>query len=133
MPADIKSSFLKAVSFPLLLIVSGCGRSPVMLADAEMTKAEVLKHVPLGTPIEQAKSYMEGEGFHCVPIQNQRYDDDAPLQGQSITRGPADFLWCDSGELMTWEIVISKRWQVVFEDAGGRVSYVAVGVGLTGL
>ena len=104
-----------------------------MLADAPMTKAEVLKHVPLGTPIEQAKSYMEGEGFRCFRMQNQRYNDDATLKGQSITRGPADFLWCDSGELMTWQIVISKRWQIMFEDVSGKVSYVAAGVGLTGL
>ena len=57
----------------LLLMVGGCGRSSVMLANAAATRAEVLKHLPLGTPIEQAKSYMEGEGFHCVPMRNQRY------------------------------------------------------------
>jgi hypothetical protein len=119
------------VLLPLLLLVGG-GRSSIMLGDAATTRAEVLKHIPLGTSIERAKSYMEGEGFHCLPVQNQRYSDDATSQRQSITRGPADFLWCDSGEVMTWQIVISKRWQVVFEDVAGKVSYVAVGVGLTG-
>jgi hypothetical protein len=103
------------------------------LGVGKLTGLSGLKHIPLGTPIEQAKSYMKGEGFRCLPVQDQRYNDDATLQGQSITRGPADFLWCDSGELMTWQIVISKRWQVMFEDVAGKVSYVAVGVGLTGL
>jgi hypothetical protein len=130
---NIKSSFIKAAFiWPLSLIVSGCERSPLVSADAATTKAEVLKHAPLGTPIEQAKSYMEGEGFKCIRMQNQRYVDESTLQGHTITRGPAELLWCDSGELTTWQIVITKRWQVSFEDAEGKVSYVAVDVGLTG-
>jgi hypothetical protein len=107
------------------------GNPIVMLSDATTTKSAVLKYIPIGTSIDQAKVFMERNGFKCNLVDNQKYADYSAIPDRQITRGPADFLWCDSGE-RAWYLYVSKRWQVIFEDTGGRVSYVAVGVALTG-
>ena len=110
---------------------SATKRSTIMLSDAATTKQEVLKHVPLGTTIGQAKAFMEESGFKCMETQNQRFAEDGPVPGQQVIHGPADTLWCDSGE-QSFRMVLSRRWQVTFVNVGGHVSYVAAAVGVTG-
>ena len=103
-----------------------------MQPDATTTKSAVLNYIPIGTSIDKAKIFMEQHDFKFSSVKNQKYAEFSAIPDRQITRGPADFLWCDSGERMTWQLLVSKRWQVIFEDTDGRVSYVAVGVGLTG-
>ncbi len=130
----MKSRFaIPTTLLTLLLMIAGCGKSDVMLSDAATTKSEVLIHVPLGSPIDQAKFYMESNGFTCVPSENVRYAEDGPDPSQPIIHGPANILWCDSGEKSTWIPFVSKRWQVSFENVAGKVYYVGVGVGTTSL
>ena len=105
--------------------------SSIMLPDAAATKQEILKHVPLGTMIDQAKAFMEENGFKCVEIQNQRFAEDGPLPGQQVIHGPANTLWCDSGE-RSIRMALSRRWQVTFVNVGGKVSYISTAVGATG-
>ncbi len=105
--------------------------STIMLPDAAAYKREVLKHVPLGTTIDQAKAFMEDNGFKCVETQNQRFAEDGPVPSQQVTHGPADTLWCDSGE-RSFRVALSRRWQVTFVNVGGKVSYIATAVGVTG-
>ncbi|WP_428391084.1 hypothetical protein [Lichenicoccus sp.] len=102
-----------------------------MLPDAAATKREVLKHVPLGTTIDQAKAFMEDNGFKCVETQNQRFAEDRTVPGQQVIHGPADTLWCDSGK-QSFRVALSRRWQVTFVNVGGKVSYIATAVGITG-
>jgi hypothetical protein len=120
----------------LLLTIYGLAsvirRSSIMAVDASATKSEVLQRVPIGAPIEQARSFMTSHGFKCLEMKNQRYADFAST-GRQVDHGPADFLWCDSGDRMTWSIFITKRWQVMFENKAGNVSDIGVGVDLTGL
>jgi len=75
---------------------------------------------------------MESNGFKCVVEIGERYPEDGPDPARQITRGPADFLWCDSGDKSTWQLFISKRWQIIFENVGGKVHHVAASVGITG-
>jgi len=105
--------------------------SNIMLPDATATKQEVLKHVPLGTTIDQAKAFMEEDGFKCVETRNQRFAEDGPVPDQQVIHGPADTLWCDSGE-RSFRIGLSRRWQVTFINENGKVSYIATAVGVTG-
>jgi hypothetical protein len=124
------------IFFGLLLLTIYClisvmGRSSIMAVDAAATKSEVLKRIPIGTSIEQARSFMTNRGFKCLAMKNQRYADFGS-SGKQVSHGPADILWCDSGDRMTSAIFITKRWQVTFEDKAGNVSDVGVGVGLTG-
>ena len=117
---------------PLARLVSGArARSSIFQSTSVATKAEVLKQVPIGTSIEQATAIMEASGFKCLAMQNQRVTEDGPTAGQWIDHGLANILWCDSGE-KSFKLVLSRRWQVVFVDTAGLVSYVVVGVGVTG-
>ncbi len=107
--------------------------SSLMQADALSTKAAVVAQVPVGTPIAHAEKTMRRAGFKCSRAVNESYADYANRGGAQVTRGPANFLYCDSGARRTRSWFVSKRWQVSLEDVGGRVAYVGVGVGLTGL
>ena len=49
---------------PLVRFVTGAmAKSAIFQPTSVATKAEVLKHVPIGTPIERAKITMEANGF----------------------------------------------------------------------
>jgi hypothetical protein len=100
-----------------------------MQPDALSTQAAVLAKVPVGTPIHVGERVLRDGGFKCSYRVNERYADFANREGEQVTRGPARFLYCDSGE-RGW--LVTKRWQVSLEDVEGRVAYVGVGVGLTG-
>jgi hypothetical protein len=77
---------------------------------------------------------MKAKGFRCRMMYNQRYSEDDDTGGQQqIENPPADILWCDSGDRPYRGIIITKRWQVVFEAKDDAVARVAAGVGLTGL
>ena len=106
--------------------------SSFMLPDAIQTKAEVLRRIPSDSPIEVAREVMTSNGFKCGTMKNTSYADFANPLNKQASRGPADILHCDSGERSSGMMFVTKRWQVSFEDVDGRVSYVAVGVGLTG-
>ena len=108
------------------------GAPDFMLPDATKTKSEVLKYIPVGTSILEAKDRMTRSGFKCGSMKHTTYADYANPSNVQVSRGPADILHCDSGEKSSGLLFVSKRWQVMFEDTEGKVSYVSVGVGLTG-
>jgi hypothetical protein len=125
-----------AITSVLLLLLTNPSEgavksSTIMSPDATATRQEILKHVPLGTTIDQAKAFMEENGFKCAETQNQRFAEDGPAPGQQIIHGPTDTLWCDSGE-RSFRMALSRRWQVTFVNVGGKVSYIATAVGATG-
>ncbi len=101
--------------------------------DGLETKVAVLNVVPVGSGIDTAKTVMEAKGFRCRMMYNQRYsEDDVANSRPQIERPAADILWCDSGDRPYRGIIITKRWQVVFEAKDNAVARVAAGVGLTG-
>jgi hypothetical protein len=102
--------------------------------DGSETKAAVLSVVPVGSRIDTAKSVMEAKGFRCRMMYNQRYsEDDVGNSRRQIEHPAADILWCDSGDKPYRGIVITKRWQVIFEAKDDAVTRISAGVGLTGL
>jgi len=111
--------------------ISRLQRSEFLKPDAQRTRQAVLTRVPLGTSILRAKNIMESEGFNCSMLYKTSFSEDQPA-GPQISHPPANVLWCDSGEHITSALLISKRWQVNFVEKDGLVSFVAVGVGLTG-
>jgi hypothetical protein len=123
------SGSLAAANYPKY--ERGFVRSNLMQANSDNTKKAVLARIPIGTDVRHAHAVMESEGFICSRI-HSAFAEDRPGGGPQINNPPADILWCDSGERMTTALLISKRWQVIFVDEGGRVTRVAVGVGLTG-
>ena len=112
-----------------LWLIIGKSRSELLRDNSEDTKAAIQKRIPIGTEISRAKTIMEMEGLRCQRFENEKYAEYPTDGGNPLSRGPADFLWCDSGEQ---GFLVTKRWQVVFVDVGGLAASVVVGVGLTG-
>ena len=106
--------------------------SDLMLPDATQTKEEILRRIPIDSSILIAKEIMNSNGFMCGVMKNTSYADFANPSNKQMSRGPADILYCDSGAKSSGFMFTTKRWQVSFEDSEGKVSYIAVGVGLTG-
>ena len=115
-----------------VILVDLNGPTAFMKPDVGQTRAEVLRRIPLGTPIHEAADTMRNGGFRCQPLRTARYADVPDPSGKQVSRGPANILWCDSGERSSGFALVSKRWQVSFEDVEDRVAFVAIGVGLTG-
>jgi hypothetical protein len=127
------AAIVVGIASAILFVLARVDRaSSLMMSDAIQTKAEVLRRIPINSPIGVAKEIMNSNGFKCGTMRNTGYADFANPLNKQVDRGPANILYCDSGERSSGLMLVSKRWQVSFEDDDGRVSYVAVGVGLTG-
>ena len=95
----------------------GCARRPAITDGAEDVASwnrRLQAAVPLGTPLDQAQSTMERNGFHCT-------------RPATV----ADPLWCDkhSGGRLT---LVSRRWLASMELQGQRVTAVRGNTGLIG-
>jgi hypothetical protein len=92
--------------------------------DTQEMKAEVLRHVGIGTPVEQAKKVMESHGFEC------RYDND--LREVFAADGPAEagiYLICSKSKPQErWldNLFMSDEIEVYFSFKDGKVSDVRV-------
>jgi hypothetical protein len=64
-------------------------------------KAEILQHIPLGTPIEEAARIMRVNGFDCSLV--DVYGNDPP------------FLFCDLHKTERWPV--SRRWMISIQLA----------------
>lgn len=111
---------MRTFSWTLILAVIplvGCARRPTITDGAEDVASwnrQLQAAVPLGTPLDQAQSTMERNGFHCV-------------RPATV----ADPLWCDkrSGGRLT---MVSRRWLATMELQGQRVATVRGNTGLIG-
>ena len=101
--------------------------------DGLETKVAVLNVVPVGSGIDTAKTVMEAKGFRCRMMYNQRYsEDDVANSRPQINALRRTFCGVIPGDRPYRRIIITKRWQVVFEAKDNAVARVAAGVGLTG-
>lgn len=91
--------------------------------DAVQTKLAVQQQIPLQTPVGDAVRAMAANGYACTAWLAERYTDVAEVAAP--VRGPVDVQRCDPvGN------AAMRRWQVVIEDAGGRVGYIGIGGGM---
>lgn len=130
----LKGCWLAGLAAVAVASIAAAGRlfhHDFMQYDSKRTREAVLARIPLGTEIARARTMMQADGFDCRAV-HSRFSDDRPGGKSQDSYPAADIVWCDSGELATWSLLVSKRWQVVFVDEGGRVTRVAVSVGLTG-
>ena len=102
-------------------------QNAVAAPDAIQTKLAVTQQVALQTPIAVAARTMAANGFQCRTVAHASYTDMTEQAGEQA-RGPADILSCDAGGQHSDRAFASRRWQVIFEDEGGRVARVSVGV-----
>jgi hypothetical protein len=102
--------------------LTGCRSAPPVApsiplhVDETAMKAEVLRHVPVGTPVEDAERIMSSSGFDCTYFSPG--GDDPPL------------LFCDVYQKEDW--LVSRRWMVSFYCNDGKVTRVDVSTGLIG-
>ena len=103
--------------------------------DPKAMKKEVLKRVPLGSRIEDAKRKMEKSDFLCTMMHNEEFavqkdnpSDNDPFK--STLHEKADFLLCEKRKQTA--PMVSQEWSIVIMHKGGIVSDVYVNVGITG-
>jgi hypothetical protein len=83
----------------------------------------ILASVPVGSPITEARRFMESEGFRC-----QEYVNSPCARGDEVREG-LDFLHCDRSD-GGW--IVQRRWQVALVHRDGRVTEVLASTGLVG-
>jgi hypothetical protein len=104
-----------------LLVAPGCARRVVDRVDNdESMRAEIVRLVPIGTPIEEASSRLAQEGLACARTALQEFAD----------RGRLTYARCEgrSSGMFTFRV-----WKIALVDSAGRVADVLVSSGFTGL
>ena len=123
---------ISAITLTLSFVVyQESGDKLRMHSDPKDMKKEILKKVPIGSRIEDAKRIMEENGFGCRLVQNDVFseDKDGDPNNQVLHEG-ADFLSCDKSK--TTFPPVMREWFVAIVHKDGIVSEVFVNSGLTG-
>jgi hypothetical protein len=115
----------------LLAITAMSQQAPVgkirMLKDSKSMKAEILKHIPLGTAVEDAQKKMEENSFKCALKQNRSFAETEDDGSQRIHE-KCDYLYCDL-ELPITEYC-RRRYQIAMVHDSGIVVEIRVSIGL---
>jgi hypothetical protein len=102
-----------------------------MRDDPQAMKEEVLKKVPIGSQIQDARKIMEENGFKVTPHHNDSFaEDEAGDPRRQIIRQGEDFLMCYKAR--TPFLFVTREWKIVIVHKGDVVSDISVGIGLTG-
>ena len=104
----------------LIALIAGCvtNRSAPAIhltEDAEVTTQEILKHIPVGSSIENAERVMLQEGFECSHELDSK----------------GTYLYCDIQK--NEKAPVSRRWQIIIRYQESKVRSVSVTTGLIGL
>ncbi len=78
----------------------------------------VLREVPIGTPLAEARRFMEAEGFECRREANSTF----------LDRDELDYLYCNRYE----GGIVKRRWQVAVVYRDDKVVEVLASTGLIG-
>ena len=104
-----------------------------MYDDKKSMKEELLKFVPVGSSVQDAKRIMEENGFACEMYTNdssiETFEND-PLSERTITHDNADFCYCDKRR--TPFQLVAREWKVMVVHKNNVVSDIYVNTGLTG-
>jgi hypothetical protein len=107
-------------------IAHGKAKKVKLHNDAEATKKEVLKRIPIGSSIEHARDVMKMSSFKCELMRDELFASDC--EGTDSRKG--DFLYCDRVKFAF--PFFERRWQILIFHANGLVTDVLVCIGLTG-
>lgn len=108
--------------YVVVLTIAGCRSTPrpqpdIMMRDDEAAmEDEILRHLPAGTPIEEAERFMAANGFKC----SREVD----------SQDGAPYLFCDIQRPTTWPV--SRRWMITMKYDEEKVTSVRVKTGLIG-
>ena len=84
-----------------IALSSGCMHSiqkTWSIETPETMKTVLVQHVPLGTSIEEAKLFMEREGFSCTVVRNGTFYERRHWAGTCPKREGLDFLCCSRSQ-----------------------------------
>ena len=111
---------------PTAVVLLGCardrqvGRVTTGIEQPALMESTLVKHIPIGTALADAKGFMEREGFECSVTRN----------GSLSSREGIDYIYCDRHDPVdTW---VSRRWQIVLVLEDDNVADVRVSHGLIG-
>lgn len=127
-----RSIIFLLISINLLFAQSATGGIKIKFHDnPDVMEQEILKVIPLGTSITEAKKIMEKNGFICELVENGafsdiRHDSNTPGRIRQKIYKNIDFLYCDISK----GFVVARRWQasLVYED--NQVKQIGVSTGL---
>lgn len=133
-----KSRTMKKAFTFLALLVACCGsllwfgvtrnRNIIRFHDEASARAEVLKHIPIGSDIRQAENVLEKSGFECALVENGRYNYqykklDSFALAEKNKKSPK--LW--GKKEVTWLGIPTSYWSVTIGYKNLRVTHIYVG------
>lgn len=101
--------------------------------EPDLMEQEIMRVIPLGSSISEAKKIMEGNGFKCEYVEKgsfvrERDDSNAPGRVRQTSYEGIDYLYCDQSR----GFIVSRRWQAAIVHEDSKVTVVAVSTALTG-
>jgi hypothetical protein len=103
----------------LSLLACNPARSPTSDLDQSDEMIEAVEaRAGAGSPIADAREFMEQEGFECSEVTN----------GSFVGRDGIDYLYCDRRDGSP----VARRWQVAIVHRGGLIVEVLATTGLIG-
>ena len=119
-----KIGWIHLLSAVVLLL--GCARDTQVvrvtagIEQPALMQSTLVKNIPKGTPLADAKRFMEREGFECSITRN----------GSFSGRDGIDYIYCDRHDRV--DIWVSRRWQIALVLEDDTVADVSVSHGLIG-
>jgi hypothetical protein len=105
----------------IVMLFTACARGlPDRAEDAAAMEAAVLRVVPIGTAIDDARRRLDAQGFRCAAT---RF---APFAGEADS---LNYAYCDGSSR---SVFVTRRFQLALVDSGGLLSRVRVTTGLIG-
>jgi hypothetical protein len=123
---------MRLIVYLFLLILAantGCdsrGGDIKLSQDDKKTKGEILRRIPIGSPMDQARKIMEENGFVCTMHINDSFVENTGSNKQILHHGK-DFLFCDKKRRGI--IACDQRWQVFLVRSEDTVAEVYVNYG----
>lgn len=111
---------------PAIVLLVGCAhdkqtvRVTTGIEDPAMMQSTIVKNIPNGTQLADAKRFMQSEGFKCSITRNGSFSD----------RDSIDYIYCDRLDRVDdW---VSRRWQIALVLEDDAIADVSVSHGLIG-
>jgi hypothetical protein len=130
-PNGLLLGLIVLVSVSAFAYSSRASLSQIHQPNALSFKAALMRVVPVGTTVAEAKSKMESYGFKCNMVLNKSYSDYSSPDGRQVVYPPADFLSCVSAR--TVKFIIEKTWLAALVVVEDKVTAIATNVYLTGM
>lgn len=111
-----------SIAAVILLSISGDNMKIELGGNPEKVKNSILKIIPVGSNINNARILMEKNGFKCIFMKDSSFSESGKVYDN------IDFLYCD----LEKGFIIGRRWQVAIIIKDLSVSEVLVSTGLTG-